>query len=48
MNPAESRDKNNLHRVKIFKSKDHFESDIAKQKWDRIKVVCTQPFNKVN
>lgn len=21
---------------------------VASQKWDRIKIVCTQPFNKVN
>jgi hypothetical protein len=47
MNPAEARDKNSLHRVKTFNAKDHFEADIARKKWDRIKVICTQPFNKV-
>ena len=47
MNPAEAKGKNNLNRIKIFNSKDHLESDIAKEKWDRVKIVCTQPFNKV-
>jgi hypothetical protein len=47
MNPAEARDKNSLHRVKMFNAKDHFEADIARKKWDRIKIICTQPFNKV-
>ena len=47
MNPTDARDKNNLYRVKNFNAKDHFESDISKKKWDRIKVICTQPFNKV-
>lgn len=25
---------------------DSFDADIAKQKWDRLKIVCRQPFKK--
>lgn len=48
MNPSESKSGTNTNRVKIFSINAGFNDDIAKQKWDRIKIVCTQPFNKVN
>jgi len=48
MNPTESRAPQNLNlnRVRIFGS-DQLSKAVAGQKWDRAKVVCTQPFNKV-
>jgi len=46
MNPAESRASQNPNRVRIFGS-DQLSKAVAGQKWDRAKVVCTQPFNKV-
>ncbi len=33
-------------RVKIF-DKTMFSEKISKEKWDRVKLVCSQPFNKV-
>lgn len=45
MNPGESRSSQNLNRVRIFGS-DALSKAVAGQKWDRVKVVCTQPFNK--
>ena len=46
MNPADSRASQNPNRVRIFGS-DQLSNAVAGQKWDRAKVVCTQPFNKV-
>jgi len=46
MNPSESRTSQNPNRVRIFGS-DQLSKAVAGQKWDRVKVVCTQPFNKV-
>ena len=46
MNPAESRASQNPNRVRIFGT-DQLSKSVAGQKWDRAKVVCTQPFNKV-
>ncbi|XP_077965792.1 DNA repair protein XRCC1-like [Styela clava] len=45
MSPQESRQGSPPNRVRIF-NKDKLTSDIASQKWDLVKVVCTQPFNK--
>ncbi|XP_042882573.1 DNA repair protein XRCC1-like isoform X2 [Penaeus japonicus] len=45
MTPIESRNASDLHRVRMF-GPDKLNKDVASQKWDRIKVVCTQPFNK--
>lgn len=36
----------NRNVVRFFKS-DEFTQPTATQSWDRIKVVCTQPFNKM-
>jgi len=46
MNPTEARASQNPNRVRIFGS-DQLSKAVAGQKWDRAKVVCTQPFNKV-
>jgi len=47
MNPTESRNSQNPNHVRIFSS-DQLSKAVAGQKWDRAKVVCTQPFNKVS
>ncbi|CAN7945842.1 unnamed protein product, partial [Ixodes pacificus] len=45
MSPMDARQGTNLNRVRMF-STDKLSQTFAKEKWDRIKVVCTQPFNK--
>ncbi|KAK7078859.1 X-ray repair complementing defective repair in Chinese hamster cells 1 [Halocaridina rubra] len=45
MTPAESRNGSNLSRVRMF-GPDKLNKTVADQKWDRLKVICTQPFNK--
>ena len=45
MTPQECRNETNLQRVRIFKYQD-LNKATQTEKWDRIKVVCTQPFNK--
>ena len=45
MSPMESRNGQNAARVRMFAT-DKLNRDVAAQKWDRVKVVCTQPFNK--
>ncbi|XP_045109722.1 DNA repair protein XRCC1-like isoform X1 [Portunus trituberculatus] len=44
MSPTESRNGTDLNRVRMF-GPDKLNKNTAKQKWDRLKVVCTQPFN---
>ena len=46
MNPMESRNDNNKTRVRTF-DENEFNKANMMQKWDRVKIVCTQPFNKV-
>ena len=46
MNPMESRSGQNLNRVRIFGA-DKLSKVTLDDKWDRVKVVCTQPFHKV-
>ena len=46
MSPSESRAGQNPQRVRIFSS-DKFSNAVVEEKWDRVKIVCTQPFNKV-
>lgn len=41
----ESRSGSNPNRVRMFAT-DTLSKREAEQKWDRVKVVCTQPFNK--
>lgn len=45
MTPQECRNGTNLQRVRIFKSAELNKATLS-EKWDRIRVVCTQPFNK--
>lgn len=45
MSPSEGKSFTNTNRVRIF-GPDKLSKPVAAQKWDRIKVVCTQPFNK--
>ncbi|XP_050729841.1 DNA repair protein XRCC1-like [Eriocheir sinensis] len=44
MSPTESRNGTDLHRVRMF-GLDKLNKNVAEQKWDRLKVICTQPFN---
>lgn len=46
MSPIESRNSTNTNRVRMFGPSD-LSKTAAEQKWDRVKLVCTQPFNKV-
>ncbi|BFZ00118.1 hypothetical protein BsWGS_03157 [Bradybaena similaris] len=46
MSPLESRNGTNKNAVRMFSS-DKLNSVTASQKWDRVKVVCTQPFSKL-
>eukprot|EP00794_Sanderia_malayensis_P011119 gene11119-12289_t len=45
MSPAESKSGRNTMSVRMF-GKDSLNKAITDEKWDRIKVVCTQPYNK--
>lgn len=45
MTPIESRNGTDLNRVRMF-GPDKLNKNVAGQKWDRLKVICTQPFNK--
>lgn len=45
MSPIESRNETNLQRVRMFRLQDLNKVTLT-EKWDRIRVVCTQPFNK--
>lgn len=45
MTPAESDQGINPNRVRMF-SEDDFVEEIASEKWDRLKVVCSQPYNR--
>lgn len=45
MTPVESRQSSNVNKVRMF-SKDDLSKPECNEKWDRIKIVCTQPFNK--
>ncbi|XP_034235557.1 DNA repair protein XRCC1-like isoform X2 [Thrips palmi] len=45
MTPMDARAEANKNRVRMF-ARDSLSDPERKEKWDRIKVVCTQPFNK--
>jgi hypothetical protein len=47
MSPSESKNKVNSQRVKIFTDQTNLAKDTANQEWEFVKIVCTQPFNKV-
>ncbi|XP_055546758.1 DNA repair protein XRCC1 [Wyeomyia smithii] len=44
MTPIESRNSTSVNRVRCFTQKDLVEP-IAREKWDLVKIICTQPFN---
>ncbi|XP_055716733.1 DNA repair protein XRCC1 [Phlebotomus papatasi] len=44
MTPVECRSLENINRVRCF-SKTSLVEEVAKEKWDFVKVVCSQPFN---
>lgn len=45
MTPPESKNSTNTNRVRCF-SKDALVQSVIDEKWDLIKIICTQPFNK--
>ena len=47
MTPSESRSSTNRNQVKLLKSTD-LNQACLNQKWDRLKIVCEQKFNRVN
>ncbi len=46
MTPLESRNGSNRNSVRMFGT-DKLTKTVSGQKWDRVKIVCTQPFCKV-
>jgi len=46
MTPLEARSGSNRTAVRMFDSS-KLSATVVKEKWDRVKIVCTQPFNKV-
>ena len=47
MSPLEARNNTNRNSVRMF-SGDKLSKTVTGEKWDRVKIVCTQPFNKVH
>ncbi|ESN98732.1 hypothetical protein HELRODRAFT_188891 [Helobdella robusta] len=47
MTPLESRNVQNVNKVRLFK-KEHLSQTAANEKWDLVKIVCSQPFNKID
>eukprot|EP00095_Tigriopus_kingsejongensis_P001221 snap_masked-scaffold1412_size42778-processed-gene-0.4 protein:Tk01221 transcript:snap_masked-scaffold1412_size42778-processed-gene-0.4-mRNA-1 annotation:"dna repair protein xrcc1" len=45
MSPLESRNEENQCRVRMF-GRETLNQGLVKERWDRVRVVCTQPFNK--
>ncbi|XP_070535037.1 DNA repair protein XRCC1-like isoform X2 [Ptychodera flava] len=45
MSPVESKNNTNTNRVRMF-GPEKLSKTVCNQKWDRVKIVCTQPFNK--
>ncbi|KAG8143450.1 putative DNA repair protein [Naja naja] len=45
MSPSESKTGTNLNRVRMF-GPDKLVKATAEKKWDRVKIVCTQPYTK--
>ncbi|XP_046383136.1 DNA repair protein XRCC1 isoform X2 [Ischnura elegans] len=45
MTPMESRNVANTNRVRMFAA-DKLDKTVQKEKWDKVKIVCTQPYNK--
>ncbi|XP_071959331.1 DNA repair protein XRCC1-like isoform X2 [Antedon mediterranea] len=47
MSPADSKNGTNTNRVRFF-GQNQLTKTVLDKSWDRVKVVCTQPFNKTN
>ncbi|XP_052074822.1 DNA repair protein XRCC1-like [Mytilus californianus] len=47
MTPLESRNGTNRNSVRMF-GPEKLSNAVASEKWDRLKIVCTQPFNKTS
>eukprot|EP00069_Balaena_mysticetus_P002375 bmy_15980T0 len=47
MSPSESRSGSNSNRVRIF-GPDKLVRATAEKRWDRVKIVCSQPYSKVS
>lgn len=47
MSPSESRSGSNPNRVRIF-GPDKLVRAAAEKRWDRVKIVCSQPYSKVH
>ncbi|CAG9772439.1 unnamed protein product [Ceutorhynchus assimilis] len=45
MSPIEARQSQNINKVRMFKQADLSQPE-RDEKWDRVKIVCTQPFNR--
>ncbi|XP_014380579.1 DNA repair protein XRCC1 isoform X2 [Alligator sinensis] len=45
MSPSESRSGSNLHRVRLF-GPDKLVRAAAERRWDRVKIICSQPYSK--
>uniref|UniRef100_A0A7N6AKX6 DNA repair protein XRCC1 n=1 Tax=Anabas testudineus TaxID=64144 RepID=A0A7N6AKX6_ANATE len=45
MSPTESRNSTNMNRVRFF-GPNQLQKSTAQEKWDRVKLVCSQPYNK--
>lgn len=47
MSPTESRSGTNMNRVRFF-GPNQLQKSTAQEKWDRVKIVCSQPYSKVS
>ncbi|XP_034030032.1 DNA repair protein XRCC1 isoform X2 [Thalassophryne amazonica] len=45
MSPTESRNGTSMNRVRFF-GPNQLQKSTAQEKWDRVKIVCTQPYSK--
>ncbi|KAM3613610.1 uncharacterized protein V6R79_002268 [Siganus canaliculatus] len=45
MSPTESRNSTNMSRVRFF-GPSQLQKSTAQEKWDRVKIVCSQPYSK--
>uniref|UniRef100_A0A673A491 DNA repair protein XRCC1 n=1 Tax=Sphaeramia orbicularis TaxID=375764 RepID=A0A673A491_9TELE len=45
MSPTESRNSTNMNRVRFFAA-NQLQKSTAQEKWDRVKIVCSQPYSK--
>ncbi|XP_066147045.1 DNA repair protein XRCC1 [Euwallacea fornicatus] len=45
MSPSDARQNQNVNKVRMFKRENLVEPE-RNEKWDRVKIVCTQPFNR--